>query len=67
MPDCAAKPPASERGQDLIFLDLPGWLRQERWIGFWSRYREDLVGFGLAWLTVGLLLGLAWGLMQLGR
>ncbi len=67
LPGDAAKPLAASCGQDLILLDLPGWREKARWSNFWSRYREDLVGFGLAWLTVGLLIGLAWGLMQLGR
>ena len=60
-------PAAAERGQDLILLDLPGWLGAERWRGFFRRYREDLVGFALAWGTVGLIVLGAWGLMGLGR
>jgi Na+/proline symporter len=62
-----AKPLAAERGQDLILLDLPGWLTAARWRGFFHRYREDLVGFLLAWATVGLLVLSAWGLMQIGK
>ena len=31
------------------------------------RYREDLVGFLLAWSTVVFLLLLAYGIMQIGR
>ncbi|MBI4556778.1 MAG: sodium:solute symporter family protein [Candidatus Hydrogenedentes bacterium] len=58
---------AAERGEDLIFLDLPGWLHAPRWRGFWHRYREDLVGFLLGWLTVGLLVFLAWAVMQIGK
>ncbi|MBN1420504.1 MAG: sodium:solute symporter family protein [Planctomycetes bacterium] len=54
-------------GQDLLLSDLPGWLRAERWRGFFRRHREDLVGFALAWITVGLLIALAWALMQIGR
>jgi hypothetical protein len=46
---------AAERGEDLILLDLPGWLTAERWRGFFRRYREDLVGFILAWVSVGFL------------
>jgi hypothetical protein len=61
------KPPAAELGQDLIFLDLPGWLTAARWRNFLRRYREDLVGFVLAWLSVGLMILAAWGLMQIGR
>jgi Na+/proline symporter len=58
------KPLASEHGKDLVFLDLPGWLRKSRWQGFPGRYKEDLVGFVLAWIVVALLIFLAWGLMQ---
>jgi len=61
------KPLAAEVGQDLILLDLPGWLTARRWRGFLRRYREDLVGFVLAWGAVGLLVLAAWGLMQIGR
>ena len=60
------KPPAAEVGQDLMLLDLPGWLSARRWRGFFRRYREDLVGFVLAWGAVGLLVLAAWGLMQIG-
>ncbi|NLZ00175.1 MAG: hypothetical protein GXY25_06520, partial [Pirellulaceae bacterium] len=55
------------RGQDLLLLDLTGWLTRQRWRRFFHRYREDLVGFLLAWATVALLVGLAWGLMQIGK
>jgi len=67
LPEDRPKPLAAERGQDLLLLDLPGWLTAERWRGFFHRYREDLVGFALAWLTVGLLILMAWGLMQIGK
>jgi Na+/proline symporter len=63
----AAHPLAGTGGQDLILLDLPGWLSAERWRGFFRRYREDLVGFVLAWATVGVLVLMAWGLMQIGK
>lgn len=58
--------PAAERGQDLLLTDLPGWLRRDRWRNFFGRYREDLVGFGLAWASVGALIALAWAIMQIG-
>jgi hypothetical protein len=48
-------------------LDLPGWLTAERWKGFFRRYREDLVGFLLAWGSVGFLIGSAWLVMQIGK
>jgi len=67
LPEGGGKPLASERGQDLLLLDLTGWLSAERWRGFFRRYREDLVGFALAWITVAALVFLAWGLMQIGR
>ncbi|MBE7560320.1 sodium:solute symporter family protein [bacterium] len=67
LPQGGQKPLARERGQDLLFLDLPGWFTRERWQGFFFRYREDLVGFALAWIAVGLMVLCAWGLMQLGR
>lgn len=58
---------ASERGEDLLLLDLPGWLKAERWRGFFRRYREDLIGFALGWCTVALLIAMAWGVVQIGR
>jgi hypothetical protein len=59
------KPLASETGDDLLLLDLPGWLHKERWTGFFSRYREDLGGFLLSWIFVGALILFAWGILQL--
>ena len=67
LPDGHGKPLAAERGQDLLLLDLPGWFTVGRWQGFFRRYREDLVGFMLAWGVVALLVLAAWGLMQVGR
>jgi hypothetical protein len=62
---CGTRTAAS--GKDLILLDLPGWLTADRWRGFFHRYREDLLGFVLAWGTVVVLVLMAWGLMQIGR
>jgi Na+/proline symporter len=59
------KPLASETGDDLILLDLPGWLKKERRVNFFKRYREDIVGFLLSWIIVGLLILLAWGILQI--
>lgn len=59
------KPLAALTGDDLLLLDLPGWLHKDRWKNFFSRYREDLAGFLLSWLFVGALILLAWGLLQL--
>jgi SSS family transporter len=58
---------AGERGEELLLVDLPGWLTRERWARFFARYREDLIGFALGWLTVAFLISTAWLLMQLGR
>ncbi len=60
------KPLASRTGDDLLLLDLPGWMKKERWKNFFSRYREDLNGFLLSWLFVVVLILLAWGIMQIG-
>ena len=62
----AQKPLASELGQDLLLLDLPGWLGAERWHNFFHRYREDLIGFLLGWMTVAVLILLAWLVVSLG-
>lgn len=59
--------PAEAMGQDLILLDLPGWLKAERWRSFCRRYREDLVGFALAWIMVGLLIVAAWVTVRIGK
>jgi hypothetical protein len=59
------KPLASESGDDLVLLDLPGWLKKERRVNFLKRYREDIVGFLLSWVVVGLLILLALGILQL--
>ncbi len=60
-----AEPLAADHGQDLLLCDLSGWLQRDRWQRFFYRYREDLAGFLLAWISVGLLIGVAWGIMQL--
>ncbi len=59
------KPLASLTGDDLLLLDLPGWGRRERWNNFFKRYREDIGGFLLSWVVVGLLILLAWGILQI--
>ena len=66
LPKGDPKPLAAERGEDLVLLDLPGWLTKERWRGFPQRYREDLVGFVLAWCAVGLLILTAWVIVNRG-
>ena len=67
LPTGQAKPLAAERGQELILLDAGTWFTAARWRGFLRRYREDLVGFLLAWAAVGLLILCAWLLMQIGK
>ncbi len=59
------KPLAAELGHDLLLLDLPTWFTAERWKGFTKRYREDWTGFLYAWLFVGVLLLLAWAVLQI--
>jgi hypothetical protein len=59
------KLPAAEAGKDLLLLDITGWIRPERWKGFFVRYREDLGGFILSWGFVGALILLAWAIMQI--
>ena len=59
------KPLAGEFGKELILLDFPGWFRKERWQNFSSRYREDWRGFIYAWGFVGLLVLIAWAVIQL--
>jgi Na+/proline symporter len=59
------KPLASETGDDLILLNLPGWLHRDRWTNFFRRYREDLGGFLLSWIVVGALILFAWGILQI--
>jgi Na+/proline symporter len=59
------KPLAAASGKDMIMLDFPGWFRAERWKGFPRRYKEDLLGFVLAWTMVIALIFIAWGIMQI--
>jgi len=59
------KPLAATLGHDLLLLDLPSWFTKERWKGFPKRYREDIAGFLYAWLFVGGLILVAWGILQI--
>ena len=56
---------AADHGQALILLDVGTWFQAGRWRAFWSRYREDSLGFLLAWGFVALLVAIAWGVMRL--
>ncbi len=67
LPHGQAKPLAADCGQELLLLDVGTWFTAARWRGLVSRYREDLLGFLLAWASVGLLILTAWLLMQIGR
>ncbi len=59
------KPFASEYGKDLILIDISSWFKKERWINFFPRYKEDTYGFVTATGFVGLLVLIAWGVIQL--
>ncbi len=67
LPVGGQKPLARERGEDLLLLDVTGWFSRERWQGFWSRYREDIWGFIIAWGAVAVMVLTAWGIMQVGK
>ena len=67
LPNGQSKPLAADRGQELLLLDVGTWFTAARWRGFLRRYREDLFGFLLAWVAVGLLILVAWLVMQIGR
>ncbi|MCX7425601.1 MAG: hypothetical protein NTW96_08270 [Planctomycetia bacterium] len=67
LPEGQPKPLAAGEGKDLVLLDLPGWLTAGRWRGFFRRYREDLVGFVLAWGVVFGLVGVAWLVLRIGQ
>jgi len=58
------KPLAKDHGQDLILLDFAGWFKKERWENFAIRYREDWLGFVLAWVFVIFLVFIAWLVVQ---
>ena len=59
------KPLAGEFGQELLLLDFPGWFTKKRWQNFSFRYREDWRGFIYACGFVGLLMFIAWAVIQL--
>ncbi len=58
------KPLARDHGKDLILLDFMSWFKKERWENFASRYREDWLGFLLAWIFVIVLVFVAWLVIQ---
>jgi len=58
------KPLAALHGQALILLDFPGWFTKKRWENFSVRYKEDWTGFLLATCFVGILILIAWLVIQ---
>lgn len=56
---------ADDYGKALLLLDVGTWFTADRWRNFWSRYREDTLGFLLAWGFVVLLIAIAWGVISL--
>jgi len=58
------KPLAIEYGKDLILLDFTSWFTKERWQNFAFRYKEDWLGFLLAWVFVLVLIFVAWLVIQ---
>lgn len=59
------KPLAKDHGHDLILVDFVGWFKKDRWTNFSERYREDWLGFMLAWVFVLFLIFVAWLVVQL--
>ncbi len=59
------KPLAALQGQALILLDFPSWFTKKRWENFSYRYKEDWTGFLLATAFVGILILIAWLVIQL--
>jgi len=58
------KPLARDYGKDLILLDFTSWFTKERWKNFAFRYKEDWLGFLLAWVFVIVLIFIAWLVIQ---
>jgi Na+/proline symporter len=59
------KPLAALHGQALILMDFPSWFTKKRWENFSFRYKEDWQGFLLASVFVGMLILIAWVVIQL--
>lgn len=53
------------KGKSLILLDVGTWVSKDRWKNFATRYRDDWLGFILAWVFVAVLIGIAWIILQL--
>ncbi len=59
------KPLAALHGKALILLDASTWFKKKRWENFSVRYKEDWQGFLLAIGFVGVLILIAWLVIQL--
>ncbi len=53
------------KGKSLILLDVGSWFSAGRWKNFSERYRDDWLGFLLAWVFVAVLILIAWIILQL--
>lgn len=55
----------AESGQQLLLSDVGRILHPKRQVPFLRAYRQDLAGLIYCWLVVALLVGIAWGILQL--
>jgi Na+/proline symporter len=62
----AAAEDASDRGEQLILPNLLHLRRAARGRPFFKAYRQDLMGFAVAWGVVAAMIAVAWAILQLG-
>jgi Na+/proline symporter len=55
----------AESGQQLLLSDLGRFWSPKRYVPLLKAYRQDLVGLVYCWGVVALLVGIAWGILQL--
>jgi Na+/proline symporter len=55
----------AESGQQLLLSDLGRFWNPKRYVPLSKAYRQDLVGLVYCWGVVALLVGIAWGILQL--
>jgi Na+/proline symporter len=55
----------AESGQQLLLSDLGRFWHPKRYVPLLKAYRQDLVGLAWCWGVVALLVGIAWGILQL--
>jgi hypothetical protein len=55
----------AESGQQLLLSDLGRFRHPKHYVPPMKAYREDLVGLAWCWGVVALLVGIAWGILQL--